>query len=95
MNKQEVEFAIRDCVTNDVGDRPLIIDWFDAQTVQVSPGYGMYACLRFDYDSLARLSRMLGTTNISFDGNKGWCGTEVTPGDPADMRLKIVLAKPV
>ena len=44
---------------------------------------------RWTYDGLVILSRELGTTDISFQWEKGWGGTDVTPGDPDDLLMRI------
>jgi hypothetical protein len=43
------------------------------------------------YDELTKISELLGTTDINFQYDKGWSGTEVTPGDPPTFCIVIGL----
>jgi hypothetical protein len=50
---------------------------------------GMYDEASWSYDNLAKAAALLGTTDISFQWNLGWGGTEVTPGDPPEFYVYI------
>jgi len=41
------------------------------------------------YDKLAALTVLLGTTDISFQWERGFCGSECTPSDPDEFTMVI------
>ena len=63
------------------GLRGTVYDYGDRWTIEMPRGAS------WTYDHLRVLSEELGTTNITIDWHEGWAGTEITPGDPDEVRL--------
>lgn len=82
MTKLEIRNAI--VAVLNVRDGQVFVDRSSTEVV-----LNQYGNFHVSYDELQKLSQMLGTTDINFYYNDGWCGSEDTPGDPPTYRLMI------
>ena len=58
-------------------------------TIRPPDDSSMYAEWDVTFDQLSALSELFQTRKINFHHNEGWCGTDVTPGDPAEYYLVV------
>jgi len=70
----------------DYGDVSVLSD-----RVIVTPPWGMYDAWEIDFEKLQHISKLFKTRRINFKYDAGWGGTDITPGDPATLRLVISL----
>ncbi len=83
MNKEQLKTLLEDrfpgCSVT--FDEPL--------SIVIRPRDGMYETTEFTFDDLDWVATTLKTRSINLRYESGWCGTAVTPGDPAEMCLRI------